>query len=310
MEIRTIGSLKVPAVGLGCNNFGMRIDEAATQAVVEAALDEGVNFFDTANIYGGGGKSEELLAPVLSRRRNDIVLASKFGMKMPDGRLGGRPEYAREMLHDSLRRLGVDHIDLYYLHQPDPEVPLADTLGAMQDMVREGLVREIACSNFSVEMLEEAKALAGDGPRFVAVQNHYSLLHRAPEDDGVLAWCGANDTALIPFYPLHNGALTGKYRQGQERPQGARLSTGPRGDQLLTDETLDLVEELINFTESRGRTLLELAFGWLLSHDAVASVIAGATKPKQIRGNVAASGWRLSEAERDSVYSILSAASR
>jgi len=303
--MRRIGSLTVSAVGLGCNNFGGRLDEQATARVVHAALDAGINFFDTADIYGGDGKSEEYLGRALGSRRSDVIVATKFGMRMDDDRRGARPEYVRAAAEDSLRRLGTDHIDLYQLHTPDPDVPIADTLGAMNDLVKAGKVREIGCSNFSAQQIRDAEQNSQDRgiARFVSVQNEYSLLHRDPEVE-VLAECERVHVAFVPFFPLASGLLTGKYHLGQPAPQGSRLASGPRAAQL-TDARLELVEELRAFAQSRGHTLLELAFSWLLARPVVASVIAGATTPEQVTANVAAARWELSNADLDAIDTIV-----
>ena len=204
METRRIGTLQVSVVGLGCNNFGWRIDAAATAAVVDAALDAGINFFDTADIYGGG-ESEEFLGRALGRRRNEVLIATKFGMRMDDERRGARPEYVRRAAEDSLRRLGTDRIDLYQLHQPDPQTPVAETLGALDELVRAGKVREIGCSNFSGEQLRAAADAIREGAaRFVSVQNEYSLIHREPEA-GVIPECVRAGIAFIPYFPLPMG---------------------------------------------------------------------------------------------------------
>lgn len=291
MEKRTIGSLQVSVVGLGCNNFGRRLDEARTAEVVHAALDAGVNLFDTADIYGGT-KSEAYLGRILAGRRNEVVLATKFGMRIDDDRPGGAgAAYVRRAVEESLRRLKTDRIDLYQLHTPDPKTPIAETLGALAELVREGKVREIGCSNFSVEQLREAESAAG-GVRFVSVQNEYSLFHRAPEE-GVLAACERQKLAFLPYFPLASGLLTGKYRRGVAPPQGTRITEGPRFEGLLSSQNLEVVEGLIAFAEAKGHTLLELAFSWLLSHRPVASVIAGATSAAQIRANAGAAGWML-----------------
>ena len=306
MDTRRIGSLEVSVVGLGCNNFGRRLDSGATSAVVDAALDAGVNFFDTADVYGGT-KSEEFLGRALSRRRDEVVLATKFGAQVDEQRKGAKPEYVGQAVEDSLRRLRTDRIDLYQLHRPDPDVPIEDTLGALDELVRAGKVREIGCSNFSAEQLRAAeKATRDGGARFVSVQNEYSVLHREPERD-VLPECERLGIAFIPYFPLVSGLLTGKYRQGQPAPEGSRLQSG-RGDSLLTDRNLAVVGELIEFSESRGHTILELAFSWLLTRPAVVSVIAGATSSEQARSNAAAAGWRLTDeelAETDSIVSGL-----
>jgi aryl-alcohol dehydrogenase-like predicted oxidoreductase len=303
METRKIGTLDASVVGLGCNNFGWHIDEAETGRVVDAALDAGINFFDTADIYGGT-KSEEFLGRVLQGRRDRVVLATKFGIKIDDRRPGGaRPEYVRQAAEDSLRRLDTDHIDLYQLHRPDDDTPIADTLGALNALVQAGKVREIGCSNFSAAQLQEAEAATG-GARFVSVQNEYSLLQRAPETD-VLAECEKLGVAFLPYFPLASGLLTGKYRKGKPLPEGTRIQAQGRFSELLTDKNLDTVEALIAFAESRGHTVLELAFSWLIRQPAVASVIAGATSTGQIRSNAAAAEWRLSAEEMGEVEAIL-----
>lgn len=304
MDTRRIGSLDVSTVGVGCNNFGWKIDEAQSHAVVHAALDAGITHFDTAELYGEG-RSEEILGRALGARRTDIVLATKFGFHGHDA-----PDGVRASAEASLKRLGTDWIDLTILHRPDENTPIADTLGALRQLVDDGLVREIGCSGFSEAQLREADAVA-DEVRFVSVQNEYSLLHRQPEEDGVLDACAELDVAFVPYFPLKSGLLTGKYRKGDAVPEGSRLDTdnGTRfasmGDRLLTDENLTTVERLIGFAESHGHTLLDLAFSWLLAHGPVASVIAGATKPSQVHGNVAASSWRLTDAEMAEVDAIL-----
>jgi aryl-alcohol dehydrogenase-like predicted oxidoreductase len=304
-DMRRIGSLEISTVGLGCNNFGGRLDEQATARVVHAALDAGINFFDTADIYGGGGKSEEYLGSALGSRRSEVIVATKFGMRMDDEHRGARPEYVRAAAEDSLRRLGTDYIDLYQLHTPDPDVPIADTLGAMNELVSAGKAREIGCSNFSAAQIRDAEQTSRDRgiARFVSVQNEYSLLHRDPEVE-VLAECERVHVAFIPFFPLASGLLTGKYHLGQPAPQGSRLASGPRAVQL-TDDRLETVEELRAFAQSRGHTLLELAFSWLLARPVVASVIAGATKPEQVKSNVSAAKWQLSNADLDAIDAIV-----
>lgn len=304
METRRIGSLTVSVVGLGCNNFGGRLDERRTAAVVGAALDAGITFFDTADIYGDT-KSEEFLGRALGRRRNEIVLATKFGMEVDPQRTGAKPDYVRQAVEDSLRRLGTDRIDLYQLHQPDPNTPIADTLGALDDLVRAGKVREIGCSNFSTDELRAAEdAVRSGAARFISVQNEYSLLQREPEQ-GMLEECRRAGLAFIPYFPLASGLLTGKYRHGQPAPKGSRLESRS-GTEPFTEENLLLVESLLKFAASRGRTLVELAMSWLASRPTIASVIAGATSPEQVKTNAAATGWRLSEAELAELDEILS----
>ena len=293
METRKIGSLTVSLVGLGCNNFGWRLDVDATSRVVDAALDAGINFLDTADIYGGT-KSEEFLGKALVGKRDRVVLATKFGMKVDDARQGAKPAYVRQAAEDSLRRLATDHIDLYQLHQPDPTTPIADTLAAMDELVKSGKVREIGCSNFSASQLREAKAAVRDGAaRFVSVQNQYSLLFREPEAE-VLPECELEGLAFLPFFPLASGLLTGKYRKGGPEPEGARLSgEGGMADRFKNERNVETSEQLAELATRRGHNLLELAFSWLASHQSVASVIAGATSPEQVRSNVNAVGWKL-----------------
>ncbi len=302
METRKIGALEVSVVGLGCNNFGWRIEADATRSVVDAALDAGINFFDTADIYGGT-RSEQFLGRALGARRDRIVLATKFGLKIDDDRPGGaRPEYIRRACEDSLRRLGTDRIDLYQLHKPDPDVPVAETLGALDELVREGKVREIGCSNFTAEQLREAESAAAGKARFVSVQNEFSLLHRDPETDGVLVECGRQGLAFLPYFPLASGLLTGKYRKGQPPPEGARIAAQKeRFGDLLSDPNLEIVESLIAFAASRGRTILQLALACLPD---MASVIAGATSPEQVRANAAAI-WILTLEELQEIEGLL-----
>jgi aryl-alcohol dehydrogenase-like predicted oxidoreductase len=304
MEKRRIGSLQVSVVGLGCNNFGWRLDADATASVVHAALDSGVNFFDTADIYGGT-RSEEYLGRALRGRREQVVVATKFGMKVDEQRHGAKPAYVRQAAEDSLRRLGTDYVDLYQLHQPAPETPIAETLAALDELVKAGKVREIGCSNFSAQQIREAEEAALEGAaRFVSVQNEYSLFHREPERE-VLAECERRGLAFLPYFPLANGLLTGKYRAGRPVPQGTRISGTERFGKLLDEVHLQTVEALARFAESRGHTLLELAFSWLLARPVVPSVIAGATSAQQIRSNAAAVGWKLTPADLAEVDRIL-----
>jgi len=292
MPTRNIGSLEVSVVGLGCNNFGGRIDEARSREVVAAALDSGITFFDTADIYGGT-RSEEILGRALGRRRREVVVATKFGMKLDEQHNGAKPDYVRRALEDSLGRLGTDHVDLYQLHAPDPETPIGDTLAALDAQVHAGKVRQIGCSNFSAAQLRQALEAAPDGAaRFVSVQNEYSILHRRPEVD-VLDECRESATIFIPYYPLARGLLTGKYHQGQPAPAGSRLASAgvEQYEHLASDENLAVVERLAEVAGHQGHDLVELAIAWLLTRPAVASVIAGATTPDQVRANVRAADW-------------------
>jgi aryl-alcohol dehydrogenase-like predicted oxidoreductase len=289
MEKRALGSLQVSVVGVGCNNFGSRLDQAGTNDVVGAAIDAGVTFFDTADIYGGT-KSEVMLGVALGKWRDEFVIASKFGMPIDDTHFGASPAYVRQACEDSLRRLGTDHIDLYQLHYPDDTVPIAETLGALHELIAEGKVREIGCSNFTPDQLREAKSAAGDGKTFVSVQNQYSLLERGPEHDGVLEACDELAMAFLPFYPLANGLLTGKVRPGEPLPEDSRLAkmSTERSVHWLGDELQGKVAALLEYADEIEVPILSLAFSWLLSHEAISSVIAGASNADQVRANAAA----------------------
>ncbi|HVA52626.1 MAG TPA: aldo/keto reductase [Acidimicrobiales bacterium] len=289
MQQRSLGSLRVSEVGLGCNNFGARLDQAGATRVVNGALEAGVNFFDTADIYGAT-RSEVFLGKALGERRADVVIATKFGMPIDDAHVGASPGYVREACEDSLRRLGTDYIDLYQLHYPDDTVAIADTLGALRELVAAGKVREIGCSNFTVAQLREAKVAAGDGPAFVSVQNQYSLLDRSPERDGVLEVCDELGLGFLPFYPLANGLLTGKVRPGEPLAEGTRLAlmAPERSAHWLSDEFRQRVATLLTYADDIDVPILSLAFSWLLSHPRVSSVIAGASSAQQIQANVKA----------------------
>ena len=312
METRAIGSLAVSIVGLGCNNFGGRIDAAATRSVVEAALDEGITLFDTADIYGGA-MSEELLGQALGSRRDGVVIATKFGMgdgaRLPKGASAASVTSAVE---GSLRRLATDRIDLYQLHAPDDATPVDETLEALDRLVRDGKVREIGSSNFDGARIDEAAASAAKHgtARFVSVQNELSLLRRRGEAD-LLAACDRHDLAVLPYFPLASGVLTGKYRRGEEPPPGTRLAgTGPeQRERALSERRFDVVEALEAFALERGHTLLELAMSWLAGLPHLASVIAGATRPEQVRANARAYDWVLTEEDRRRVDAIAPAPS-
>ena len=298
MESRTIGSLSVSVVGLGCNNFGRRLDADATRQVVDAALEHGITLFDTADVYGGEGRSEELLGQALGSRREQAVIATKFGMPLDEQRRGAHPDYVHRACEDSLRRLGTDHIDLYQLHAPDPEVPIAETLGALDELVRAGKVREIGNSNFTGEQIDEAEQAAREAATvgFVVAQNRWSVLSRRIEDDVVPA-AERNGLKILPYFPLASGLLTGKYRPGEEPDPSWRIASMPedRRRQLLDEQRLARVAALEEVASERGRSLLELALGWLASQPIIASVIAGATRPEQVAANVAAAEWRLDD---------------
>ena len=279
--------LRVSRVGLGCNNFGGRIDFDATRAVVEAALEAGITFFDTAAVYGGGGGSERFLGEILEGRRDRVVLATKFGWE-PDRGLGAR-DHVLSAIDASLERLRTDCVDLYYLHKPDPETPIAETLGALDELVSSGKVRAIGCSNFSAEQLAEADRVAREQgtARFTVLQNHYSLLERGDDED-VLPLCRELGIAYIPYFPLASGLLTGKYQRGEPAPEGTRLH-----GREIDDARLTRVEALKRFADERGHGLLDLAISALVSTPGIGSVIAGATKPEQVRANAAAASWHL-----------------
>ena len=312
MQTRPIGSLAASVVGLGCNNFGGRIDAAASARVVHAALDAGITLFDTADIYGGT-LSEEYLGQALGARRDEALVATKFGVPIDDERKGGASAaYIARACDDSLRRLGTDRIDLYQLHFPDAATPLDETLGALDALVRAGKVREIGCSNFSVELIEESSRISADHgwARFVSVQNEYSLLRRGPEKQGVLDACVKHDLAFVPYFPLASGVLSGKYKRGAAPAAGTRLAGLPadRLDEALSDAVMSRVEMLDAWAREHGHSLLDLAFAWLLARPAVASVIAGATKPEQVVANVAAATWRLTDEELVEIDAVIARA--
>jgi aryl-alcohol dehydrogenase-like predicted oxidoreductase len=296
MRMHELGSsgIEVSRVGLGGNNFGRRLDLDGTRAVVETALEEGINFLDTANIYGGGD-SERFLGEILQGRRDQAVLATKFGMGESQGTGCGTRDYMRRALAESLERLGTDYVDVYYYHQPDDVTPIAETIEAMTELVEEGTVRAIGVSNFSVEQLDEAV----EAGTVAALQNRYSLLERGAEAD-VLPRCAELGVSFIPYFPLASGLLTGKYRRDEPAPPGTRLE----GSDRLTDETFDQVEALEEFASTRGHSLLELAIAGLASQPTVASVISGATKPEQVRANAAAAGWELSSEELEELSAL------
>jgi aryl-alcohol dehydrogenase-like predicted oxidoreductase len=303
MESRTIGSLSVSLVGLGCNNFGMRMDLERTQAVVDAAIDAGITLFDTADVYGGT-KSEEFLGRALGARRDQVVVATKFGAPVGEGKSGAKPSYVKAACEDSLRRLGTDRIDLYQLHMPDDSTPIEDTLAALHSLVEEGKVVEIGCSNFDGTRLDAA-ASAAKGSRFASVQNQLSLLDRRQEADTVAA-CERHGLGILPYFPLASGMLTGKYRRDAEPPEGTRLAGMPaeRRERALSDRAFDTVEKLEAFATERGHTLLEVAMSWLAGLPQMASVIAGATRPEQVRDNAASVAWKLTDDERAEVDTI------
>jgi aryl-alcohol dehydrogenase-like predicted oxidoreductase len=303
---RKLGDLSVSVVGLGCNNFGRRVDLDGTRAVVDAALDAGVNFLDTADIYGDGGGSENLLGEVLRGRRDQVVLATKFGMDMGDEGPSVRPRgsraYIREAIDGSLRRLQTDVIDLYQYHRPDGETPIEETLGALDELVKAGKVLNVGCSNFSASELDEAAGAARENgfASFVSLQNEYSLLKREIEAE-VVPECEQLEVGVLPFFPLASGLLTGKYRRGEDAPEGTRLQGRA---QVADDETFDRLEAAERFARERGIELLDVAIAGLACQPMVVSVIAGATKPEQVQRNAAALRWTPSDADLEELDSI------
>ena len=310
MEMRSIGSLSASVIGLGCNNFGMTIDAEATQTVVDAAIDAGINYFDTADLYGRG-KSEEFLGAALGSQRDQVIVATKFGHPgaLPEGQKGGDPAWIRQAVEASLTRLNTDRIDHYQLHMPDPDTPQAETLGALQELVDEGKVLEIGCSNFSAEQIDEAELAAAqaEAGNYASVQNYYSVLTREVEDGGVTDACERNGMMVVPYFPLESGLLTGKY-SGMSPPEGTRLSMwkGEMRDMFLSEEKLAAVGRLTDYAADSGHSILELAIGWLVSNPVVATVICGATKPPQVASNVAAASWAMSPAERSEIAELAS----
>jgi aryl-alcohol dehydrogenase-like predicted oxidoreductase len=290
--------LTVSVVGLGCNNFGRRADLSQTRAVVDAALDAGITFFDTAESYGDGN-SERFLGELLRGRRERVVLATKFAYRDQDGVSAG---YVRRAVDASLARLDTDWLDLYYYHWPDPGTPIAETLDALDELVRAGKVRHIGCSNFDAAQLREADTVADSAnlTRFTVLQNEYNLLNRDVEAD-VLPACLELGIGFVPYFPLANGLLTGKYRRGEAPPADSRLEA--RLDEF-DDAAFDRLTAFEQFAGTRGRSLLELAIAGLDSEPGVSSVIAGAMRPEQVQANAAAADWTLDDAEREAVRGL------
>ena len=314
MEHRTLGpsGLSVSLVGLGCNNFGGRIDVDETRAVVDRALDLGINFFDTADVYGNRGGSEDCLGEVMGDRRKDIILATKFAMPMSDdpAMRGASRAYIVKACEASLKRLKTDWIDLYQVHQPDADAPADETMGALDDLIKQGKVRHIGSSNYSADQLDEAQnAATGNGwAGFVSCQDHYSLLARDIDDD-LLSAITRRDLGLLPYFPLASGFLTGKYTRANPPPKGTRMANMPKlAERYMTEKNWDVVEALEAFAKKYGRSLLELAFAWLAARPNVSSVIAGATRPDQVSQNAAAVGWTLSATDMAEIDTITTGA--
>lgn len=306
MRYKTIGGegadgLRVSVIGLGCNAFGARCDAAATAAVIGQCLEEGINFFDTANSYGDG-LSEQYIGRALGARRRDAIIATKFGIRQ-----GAKRETVFKAVEKSLKDLGTDYIDLYQLHFPDPDTPIAETLEAMDRLVRDGKVRVIGCSNLSGAQLEDALQVSETNgfAAFATAQNPYSLLQRGIEAE-LVPVCRARGIGILPYYPLFRGMLTGKYKRGEPAPEGTRLAGGGRGAELLKDETVfDRIDALTAFAADRGHSILDLALAWLASQDTVPSVISGATKPEQITANAKGADWVLGAEELAAIDAIV-----
>ena len=308
MELRRVGEsgLKVSEIGLGCNNFGMRIDQDQTTVVVEAALEAGIDFFDTADVYGAS-QSEVMLGKALGKRRGDVLIATKFAMPMGSPRMrGGSRSYVMSAIDASLKRLGTDYVDLYQMHAPDAETPIEETLDALDDIVRAGKARYIGCSNFSGWQIADADWIARTRGRmrFISAQNNFSLLERNVERE-VLPACSRFGLGFLPYFPLASGLLSGKYRRGEPAPEGTRLSmAGRRAEQAFSDRNFDRLDKLSGWAADHEHSLLDLAFAWLLSHTEVPSVIAGATRPEQVKANAAAAAWKLTADEAAEVAAL------
>ena len=312
MKRRTIPAcgMDVSLVGLGCNNFGGRSGREETRAVIHKALDVGITFFDTANTYpqGNSGASEELVGEFLKGKRQEVIIASKFGIMIRNdpNQMGGSRRYIMRAVEESLRRLKTDWIDLFQIHRPDSKTPIDETLRALDDLIRQGKVRYVGCSNYAAWQIVEAELIAREigTNRFVSCQSEYSLINREVETD-VLPVLEKYQLGFIPFFPLASGLLTGKYEAGKPLPQGTRLSQPSRlADEFLKDDFIGLATKLKVFAERQGHTLLELAMSWLAAKPVVWSIIAGATKPEQIKANAAASGWALTPAEVKEVTAL------
>ncbi len=308
MEKRPLGTsgLEASLVGLGCNNFGMRIDLAASRAVINAALDAGITFFDTADMYGNG-QSEDFIGQVLGPRRKEIVLATKFGGVAMHGKSGerwGTRAYIMGCLEASLRRLRTEWIDLYQMHYPDPTTPIEETLAALDDLVRQGKVRVVGCSNFSGAQIAEATTQARRFVQFITAQNEWSLLNRRAERD-VIPACEQHGLGQLPYFPLASGMLTGKYRRGEGFAAGTRLAAFKFAQGLASDKNFTKIEALQTFAGQHEHTLLELAVSWLAAQPCVVSVIAGATLPEQVRANAVAANWKLSAAELAEINALV-----
>ncbi|MCH7626030.1 MAG: aldo/keto reductase [Chloroflexi bacterium] len=307
MDYRQLGrsGLQVSAIGLGTNNFGRQLDAKATEVVINHALDMGINMIDTANSYSGG-RSEEFIGRALKGKRHKAIIATKVSSRVGEGpNMGGNSrQHILAEVENSLRRLGTDYIDLYQIHWWDPDTPVEETLKVLSDLISQGKVRYIGCSNFKAWQLCEAvwTARASGLASFASVQPRYSMMDREVESE-LTPFCESYGVGILPYYPLANGFLTGKYVRGQTAPEGTRLADNDRG--MFTEENFDVLERLDSFCAERDHTVLELAFAWLLANPNVSSVIAGATRAEQVVGNAKAGGWSLTEEEYDEVTAML-----
>ncbi|MPZ51050.1 MAG: aldo/keto reductase [Dehalococcoidia bacterium] len=312
MEYRYLGNsgLQVSVVGLGCNNFGGRLDARQTADVINKCVDMGITFFDTADVYGGRGKSEEFMGPAIKPHRRNIVLATKSFSPMGEGPYwqGASRKYIMDAVEDCMRRLETDYIDLYQMHRPDPKTPIEETLRALEDLVRSGKVRYIGSSNYAAWQVVEAHFTSKENhlSSYISAQNEYSLLQREPEQNGLTAVCEKFNVGLLPFFPLASGFLTGKYRPGEPAPEGSRLSgASPMAARFLKEDNYDTLMKLEGFAQERGHTMVELAISWLASKPYVGSVIAGATRPEQVEENARSGDWRLNNDEMAEIDAIM-----
>jgi len=309
MEYRNLGKagVKVSAIGIGCNQFGGKVDAAGTKAVVHRALDEGINFFDTANVYSSG-TSEEFVGAALEGQRDRVVLATKGRFKMGEGPndVGASRYHIMSAVEASLQRLRTDHIDLYQIHAWDESVPIAEMMRTLDDLVRAGKIRYIGTSQFSAWQLAHCNTFAEmmGWEQFVTIQTHYNLFERDAERE-LLPYCAWSNVGILPYFPLAGGLLTGKYTRGEAPPEGSRGTFSPYVKNRLTDANFDKLDALRSFADSRGRTLHDLAFSWLLSRKQIPSVIAGATSPEQVTANAATVGWKLSEDELNEIKELV-----
>jgi aryl-alcohol dehydrogenase-like predicted oxidoreductase len=309
MEKKPLGDsgLEVSSVGIGCMMFGLMCDQAQTTAIVDAAIDAGVNFFDTADIYGGPhGKSEALLGKALGGRRKDVIVGTKFGAGgkgAADG--GGSRDYIMKAIEQSLELLETDYIDLSQHHFPDTGTPVEETLRALEDLVQQGKVRHIGCSNYTGDMLAGAAQVADDNAlhHYVTAQNRYSLLARDIEQDLVPA-AAERGVGILPYFPLESGLLTGKYRKGQPLPEDSRFAKWGGGGGFASEARYEIVESLAEYGDSIGHSVLDLAIGWLAALPHVSSVIAGVTKPEQVKSNVTAASWNPTAEQVQEIASI------